>query len=542
MIDIAIIGSGPSGAQAAAEAIDGGASVTIFDVGIDAPSIAMSVPVASFTGLRHSDPHQRRYFLGEDSEYDRNINDRVGAHFTPPRAYIKSRVSELAPIISTTFFPEQSLALGGLGAGWGSGCQTFEPFELQRAGLPASEMPEFYDSVARDIGVSGAIEDDTGATTLSGITVQRPAEIDLNAASILSAYEQRREIYQSRGFLLGRAGLATLTEPLCGAQGVGRSPNPYFDMDFYTDFGRSVYRPKFTIEALQAKSSRFKYRSGVLLERFRERDDCVCLILLELKSGRRQQVLVRRLILAANPLNSARIVLRSYQAFNSRQPLLCNPYHYIAAINLRMLGRAALDRRHSLAQLIASYTPAHRGGDHVFAAFFSYRSLMHFRLIREMPLPTSLGLLASRALQTSLTILGVHHPEVPRDCNWIRLVGPTAKGDFLEAQYFTPTEERANIARDLQGLRGCLRDLRVIPFSTVATPPGSSIHYAGTIPFGHDADGTITTDPTGRISRSRAVYIADASPWKYLPAKGPTFTLMANARRIARTVLRSLSS
>jgi hypothetical protein len=38
------------------------------------------------------------------------------------------------------------------------------------------------------------------------------------------------------------------------------------------------------------------------------------------------------------------------------------------------------------------------------------------------------------------------------------------------------------------------------------------------------------------------VFVADASTWRFLPAKGLTLTLMANARRIARQTVRDLQN
>ena len=72
---------------------------------------------------------------------------------------------------------------------------------------------------------------------------------------------------------------------------------------------------------------------------------------------------------------------------------------------------------------------------------------------------------------------------------------------------------------------------------------GSSIHYAGTIPFATAAaDAPLACEPDGRLIGSPDVYVADSSSWRYLPAKGPTFTIMANGRRVARNAARALAA
>src|SRR5208282_5428485 len=104
-----------------------------------------------------------------------------------------------------------------------------------------------------------------------------------------------------------------------------------------------------------------------------------------------------------------------------KMPLLSNQMHYMPCVNLRMLGQKAADRRHSLGQLCAVYTSAARAPEHVIAPIVSYRSLLHFRILAQMPLPARLGLLVSRTLMTSLTIVGVHHPESSSPNKWIEL-------------------------------------------------------------------------------------------------------------------------
>ena len=533
--DVVVVGSGPSGAQAAKEAAEAGLDVAMLDVGFDDPDLAASIPRGSFAELRRTDPEQRRYFLGFEGETDADVNDRVGGHFTPPRSYIKRGVRELAPVSSDSFFPEMSLALGGLGAGWGSGAQVFEDFELERAGLPVEAMRECYDEVASDIGVSGSLEDDTAATSVPRC-VQSPSAIDTNALAIMARYGRRRSAMHARNFLLGRAPLAMLTETMHRGTRWERGANPYEDMDFYGESARSIYRPKYTIEELRA-NPRFRYIGNALVERFEDGADGTIACYRDVRDGSEGSLSARRILLAANPINTARIALRSARAIGARQPLLCNPYHYVVTANLAMLGRPASDRRHSLAQLVGSLTPAHRGEEHVFAAFFSYRSLMHFRLVREMPLSPGAGLLLSRALMNALTIVGVHHPESPTDRKWVRL----ATDGIIEASYALGSDEEAAIAGDLHELRRVLMDLRCIPLSTIATPPGSSIHYAGTIPISRgDGDPALTTAPDGRLSGSPNVYVADSSGWRYLPAKGPTLTMMANARRVAKAAIATL--
>jgi hypothetical protein len=488
------------------------------------------VPDGNFSELRRTDVSQWKYLLGDGFGSEASRNDRLGAHFTAPRQFITQDVDRFLPVRSESFFPLQSLALGGLGAGWGAGTPTFEPFELQRAGLPVEDIARQYDRVASDIGISGSLQDDTAGQVLRMGNVQRAAEIDSNASSILKSYTARRSALNADGFTLGRAPLAMLTEPL-SRDAFERGRNPYNDMDFYGTSDRSIYRPKYTIEELRGHP-RFQYVSGALVQSFQEYDEGVE-VSYSGRHGKHERMRSRKLLLAAGAINSARIVLRSFKAYDVRLPVLSNVMHYIVALNLQMLGRPAADRRHSLAQLLGLYSPAHRAPEHVMAAIYSYRSLMHYRIVKDIPLPPALGLLVSRALMTSLTLVGVHHPECGSASKWIALKRQGG-GDELHAHYELSDDEQRLIRRDIKGLSRCLRRINCFPLAVFGTEHGSSIHYAGTIPrFDNGSGSTISSDSRGKLNGSRHVFLADSATWTYLPAKGLTLTLMANARRVA---------
>jgi choline dehydrogenase-like flavoprotein len=68
---------------------------------------------------------------------------------------------------------------------------------------------------------------------------------------------------------------------------------------------------------------------------------------------------------------------------------------------------------------------------------------------------------------------------------------------------------------------------------------GTSLHYAGTLPMS-ERPGPYQTDANGVLAGSRRVYVADAACFSELPAKNLTFTIMANAMRIAAGLARSL--
>jgi hypothetical protein len=530
--DVLIVGSGASGAMAAQTLGGSGRRVAVLDVGERDATYGPLVPARDFTTIRTTDPEQHTYFLGADYEGLAWADNRVGSQLTPPRGHLVRGVRASIPLVSETFFPLESLAYGGLGGGWGLGCFAFSPEELERAGLPPGPVREAYQVVADRIGISGAC-DDAAPYCLDGLQRIQPAPpLEENLAGLLAAYERRRTRLNRDGIHLGRSALALLTEPKDG-----REPTAGHDMDFWSDHGRSAYRSWITMDALRAEGA-IEYLDGRLVTRFEEHADAVAVEAIRGDGSGAERLSARRLVLAPGALGTARIVLRSLGEAERRLPLLSNPYTYMPCVQPRMLGRAIAAHKPSFSPLIMYRDPGAGSGEILQAAFFSYRSLLLFKLVREVPLGFRDARRIVHELLSSFTIAGIHHPDHGDPSRTVRLVphpeSPT--GDALAADFrLRDDEQRANDAHEAL-LARTLRRLGCFPLKTIRTPHGASIHYGGTLPVSAD-DAPFTLHESGRLAGTRRVYVADGSGLRYLPAKGITLTLMANAHRVSAGVL-----
>ena len=93
LYDCIVVGSGPSGVQAAQTLLEGKMKVLMLDVGIKQGRFYQdNLPTNSFTQMRESDPNQHHYFLGKDLDSVakdwQNKQDRL----TPPLAFTKELV------------------------------------------------------------------------------------------------------------------------------------------------------------------------------------------------------------------------------------------------------------------------------------------------------------------------------------------------------------------------------------------------------------------------------------------------------------------
>jgi choline dehydrogenase-like flavoprotein len=75
---------------------------------------------------------------------------------------------------------------------------------------------------------------------------------------------------------------------------------------------------------------------------------------------------------------------------------------------------------------------------------------------------------------------------------------------------------------------GCV----VPPGMTHVRPMGASVHYAGTLPMSPESR-PLTASPQCRSHDFENLFFVDGTTFPFLPAKNLTYTLMANAVRVA---------
>jgi choline dehydrogenase-like flavoprotein len=162
---------------------------------------------------------------------------------------------------------------------------------------------------------------------------------------------------------------------------------------------------------------------------------------------------------------------------------------------------------------------------------------MLFRLLNETPLNIQDGRALMQYLAPALLIAGIHLPEQFSEGQYAELRPDTGSvtGDRLHYYYQRTSEQERNSIQRVSSYKWALRKLGAFPLKTISPQIGASIHYAGTLPYSKTHQ-QLTLQETGLLQGTQNVYVADGSGFTFLPAKGLTLTLMANAHRVASGV------
>lgn len=518
IFDVLIIGGGPAGTASAEVFVKNGLKVAMIDGG-NIQTTSEFETVENFETIRRTYIDQYKFFLGEDlSGINLDSISHISNQATGNKRHLIKDVKDKLPVKSTNVEILQNLAKGGLTEIWGANCDFFQKNELEEIGLPASEMPKYYQDIVNAIGVSGISKQ---------YKMLPPVKIDHNARYILERYKRKPSEFTKLGLDVHPPYLGILSKNK-GLRQKGR----YTDTEYWSDIGKSVYRARYSIEELE-KRRNFFYIKGVVVSV----KDTGKVVIIETVD---QSYFSKVVVLAAGPLSTGRILVRSFGLYNVKFPILTKYSIISPCLLFANLNKRGDTNKHSFCQLVMENTNTNID-DYSYTQFYSYKSLLLFKLLKylKLPLPESLSVLSiiSSALVLADTRVGCDF----KNSGYYFLKKEKNNKEVLNIVYKKAMEGKNLKGSIFKKVKKGFKELGLFALKHVYMPFGSTAHYAGTLSK-KGGNKLLNLDKNGKLERSARIYIADASGWDALPAKPPTLTIMANARRVATSLVKSHKS
>jgi choline dehydrogenase-like flavoprotein len=533
-VNILVVGSGASAVHFAQSALEKGHEVTMVDVGRERPAPVR--PGDSFEDLKRNLDDPVAHLLGENFEavtYPGGEGEFYG--FPPNKSYVFEGITPFQ-VRASGFAPLVSFAQGGLAEAWTAGVFPFREEELADFPFSYDDLAPFYDLVARRIGISGT-RDDLAELHPVHDHLLPPLDLDEHSRVLLERYEAKRETFRSLGVTMGRSRIATLSEerdgrPACEKLGRCLLGCPT----------ESLYTPLVTLREL-LKHERFTYRGGLFARRF-EYDSSgriSVLVTQHVRDGEEEKFPVEHLVLGAGTLSSANIVMESWFEETGEilrlSGLMDNRQVLMPFVNPRLLRHPHDPETYQYHQItigLEGETPR----DLVHGLLTTLKSASIHPVVQGIPLDVGTSLWMFRNLHAALGLVNINFADRRRKDCYVTLGGTSlvtrSRAPALRIHYERPAGERRRLRRAKRRFRRALSKLGcfVPPRMSHVRPMGSSVHYAGTLPMS-EKDEPFTTTPDGRSRDFENLWIVDATTFPFLPAKNLTFTLMANAARIA---------
>lgn len=529
---LVVVGSGASAVHFALSALEKGHEVLMLDVGRDRPAPVM--PEASFAELKERLDDPVGYFLGDELEavlYPGGAAEYYG--FPPSKNYVFRGVPQFK-WRADGFSPLASFAQGGLAQAWTGGVYPFNDAELTDFPFSHGEIAPYYDLVAKRIGISGAVDDLARFMPVHEHLLP-PLDLDEHSEVLLQAYgRRRRRLNEARRWYMGRSRIATISRDKDG-----RRACDYLGRCLWGCPSHSLYTPALTLEECR-RFSRFRYVNGVYVSHFKvDQQRRITRVVTEaVATGAIEEVPVDTLVLAAGTLSSCKIFLESIYRETGEivelKGLMDNQQILMPFVNLTMLGRPYNPNSYQYHQLGLGLE-GDQPHEYVHGQITTLKTALIHPIVQSMPFDLKTALSIFRNLHAALGLVNVNLHDNRRDTNSVTLEpGAAVNPGRLLIHYEVAAAQTAQIRLAMSRVRKALFALNcvVAPGMSHVRPMGASVHYAGLLPMTPRA-GPWTTTSNGQSRDFENLFFVDGTTFPFLPAKNLTFTLMANAARIA---------
>lgn len=379
----------------------------------------------------------------------------------------------------------QSLARGGLSEFWHGICDFFTEEELAGVGLPINEIKREYKEIARRI------------------KLKTQADLDFHA-QLLLAESKNKDNLNSKVYQ------APLAFP---------------------------YRTSLCIDDLK-RFKNFIYIPNQLVFTVKEKEQNVEIKTASIDQSKEVTMKTNFLILAAGSINTTRILLRSFNLFNYKTTFLTKAHYLIACLHPRTLIKRRHIEQSDSGQLVISSKETSRGLGIFFIQLYRFNPLVVHKVLQYIPLPKYLASFLLSIISPLLMIADIRFPAFESKNKFCRLKKEGNKKDVLEISFRESSKELTDRKSEISKV---VQQLRVLGlFSLKKVNDYTTAHYAGGVPF-QQKEGKLSVDVKGKLHQAKRVYVADSSTWRALPAKPIALTIMANASRVGKNVLKNFN-
>lgn len=519
--DIIIVGAGPAGIAAAIPLVDAGIKVLMLDAG---KADSKQSNEFNYPAMQTKNSSWKKV-LGDKFQALQAVDNSSPKFRVPWIADKFSEYDQAHEFILENYVVKGMLAAGGLSNAWGAGVACFDAADLKHFPFGQSDLAASYQIIAKRIGVCGNDDDDLVDFYGRCFSLQPAPPLDAASTMLLSAYAKNPHPANSCGIYLGRSRNAVITNNLENRSGCVLCGECLQGCQ-----NGSIYNAAYDLKYLLKQPS-FNYIADVFVEELEAIANNY-----QVKGHSSTQAPITftaaKVILACGAIGSAKIVLKALHLYNQSVRLLSLPALAFAMCLPKKLGAAVPEQFFSLAQLSYVIKAENLSGDYAFGNFFVSYGLPITDFIARTPLSHPIARKILKLLLPSVLVANCFLPgelsdnrlKISED-NKIHITGGFKPELVVWTKYI-----RKQITAVFRKYGAY-----ILPGSFTLGLPGTDLHYAGTIP--HAAVPSLgQAHSDGEVAGLPGVYVVDGAALSHLPAKAHTFTIMANADRIARII------
>jgi choline dehydrogenase-like flavoprotein len=527
-----VLGSGPAAVACAEELLRAGRKVVMIDPGRRLSSDRINL-VDSFRDRPDPEGFVAR-MRALRAELPRELRSKKLPFCSP---HVFQDVERVLPINAKRASITRSLATGGLSTMWGATVMPFSARSFRDWPVTLEEMAPFYRRAAGLIDVP-TVHDDLDAI-FPNFGNAAPTAVSEQGAQLMSNLLNNRRRLAADGISFGRCRSAigamyASTEEGCVYCGLCMYGCPY----------KAIFSAEYVVERLKTRPD-FHHRENWIAETFEEGASGVAVRLRHLDSGGAETLNCERLFVACGASTSLRLVAGAMKWFDETFHLLDTQLVTIPAF-LRDRSRIGpVPRANAFGQVFVEFDDPELCDELIHLQIYGFNpfiaDLLRARWGKFYPGDKLLQPLFDRMMMVMVYLPAQLSAKVA-----VRISAPGKDHIGLPIADFTgepnPRTRTAmrGIGRMLKTHRRAFGWLPLLAMGETVDP-GVSNHLASGLPM-RQAPGLRDSDRLGRPGGLQRVHVVDGACFSDLPGEHLTYTIMANAARIAAQSTEEIAS
>lgn len=524
-----VIGSGPAGAACAWALLQKGERVRMVDAGLrlepereERVARLRDRPAEEWTEAELAVLKEGLDATDEGVALKRLFGSDFVYRATEKELGIASNTADLKP----------SLALGGLSNVWGASMMPYRQSDIADWPVREEDLAPHYRAILEITGLAARHDALAELLPLHADAVQ-PLAIGSQAQALLSRLEKAAPALRRAGLHFGGARLA-VKPPTVTADG-RRDGCIYCRLCMYGCPFDFIYNSASTVQRLLDHPD-FEYVPDVLVARVNELAGGIEAQGRYLSSGSPWSARADRVFLGAGVLPTARILMASESAGERSRTILDSQYFLFPLLTQTRSPQATTEKGYTLSQLFMEIDSPAVSPHLVHLQIYGYNELVRDAVRKKLGSFCPEAVI-QQIVQRMMIAQGYLHSDHSHRIS-VKLRPQPSGESRLEIATINNPETASRV-------RGVLKHLLAQTMSLGAAPafpmlkiakPGRGFHSGGSVPMSA-APGEGQSDVLGRPRGWQRLFIVDSSVFPSIPATTITYSVMANARRIAHGAL-----
>lgn len=514
-----VVGSGLTGLSAAHALVRAGKQVLMLDVGkeLEPEAARQARQLSRKPAWQWSEEERDSLAQGIESNTAGVKEKRLfGSDFS-------SRPVEGQPFIKRGAAFYSSGAKCGLGNIWGAGLLPMHDNDMGDWPISVGELEPHYRETLEFMPVAGQNDSLEKEFPLFGTPNRH--QLSRQALHLLANMNRNAEALRGKGFSFGASRLAASFK---GVDGGLECQNCGMCM-YGCPYG-ILYSGSTTLDRLQ-KADNFTYRSGVVVQRLEQSGQGIIIHATSPSGDALEPIMAARVFLAAGPFGSTRIVLRSLGLYDRPVQIKTSEQFYMPLLSFQGFGNIEHEDKHTMCQAFVELLDPSISPFYIHFSIYTHNDLYKKALKNLLgstfgPTEPLLDMALSR-LYFAFCYLHSDHSAT--------IIAKLQECDNALVLDGRNNSEATQVLKKIKK-RLCSSALQTglvpVPGYSGKRLPGAANHSGGSFPMRTHPSG-LETDLMGQLPGFENLHIIDSSIFPSITATTMTYSVMANAHRIA---------